>query len=181
LGTDAVTTEKIAANAVNTVDITDSAVTNAKMADDSVGTTEIIDNSVTNAKMADDSINTTEIVSGAITTAKLSTEALVLRLGTGYAAGDTAMTGTMAFDADYSSGGETVTVTGMNSITSLMVVPSKGGYVFEIQENSPTAGSFAIKAMESTPAGGALVETSAGADLSAITGVRYQAIGPPTP
>jgi hypothetical protein len=57
LAADAVDSDKIADGAVDTVHIADSNITTAKLADDSVTTVKITDANVTTAKLADDSVS----------------------------------------------------------------------------------------------------------------------------
>ena len=173
----AVTTSKIANGAVSAADIAADAVTAAKIASGAVGSSEIDTDAVTSAEMLDGSVDTTELADAAVTTAKLAADIGVLSLGTGYSGGDQVLTGTMSFDATYTTGGEDVTTT-LGTIRSVMTVPSKSGYVFEVVETSFATGSFKLKAMQgASTTGSALAEVTAGTDLSGVTSVRYQAIG----
>ncbi len=172
----AVTRDRIARNSISTRKIIDHTIKSRDLKNGSVTKDRIADNAVTNAKMADNSVDTTEIVALAVTNAKLGADVLVMRLGAGFTAGDTMVNATMSFDATYAAGGEIVSPG--TSLTAVMIVPSKGGYVFEIDETSFSAGSFRIKAMETSDTTSApLTEVTAGTDLSAITNVRYLAIG----
>ena len=184
----AVTTDRIAAGAVRRGKIAAGAVRSYHIKDGGVWTRDIRNlavtnaklaaNAVTNAKMADDSVNSDEIVDLAVTNAKLGADVMVMRLGDGFTAGDEMVNGTTSFNASYTTGGVNVSPSGVTTLTAVMIVPSKGGYVFEIDETSFTAGSFKIKAMETSDTTSApLTEVTAGTDLSAITNVRYLAIG----
>jgi hypothetical protein len=67
-----ITAAKMAADAINTVNIVNLAVTDAKLAADSVLTAKIKDGNVTQAKLASDSVSTVKIVNLAVTNAKLA-------------------------------------------------------------------------------------------------------------
>lgn len=81
LGTNAVTSGKIAPGAVDstaiadgavgTVDLADNAVTLAKMADNSVGSAELVDGSVGNAELANNAVTSAKIADGTIALADL--------------------------------------------------------------------------------------------------------------
>jgi len=68
----AVTTAKLAANAVTTVKITDANVTVSKLATDSVTTVKIVDANVTAAKLASDAVTTVKILDANVTTTKIA-------------------------------------------------------------------------------------------------------------
>jgi hypothetical protein len=68
----AITSSKIAANNVNTIHIADNAITNTKIAANAINTTHIADNTITNAKITVNAVNTTQIIDGAVTTPKIA-------------------------------------------------------------------------------------------------------------
>ncbi len=68
----AVSSAKIATNAVTTVKITDANVTSAKLADGAVTTAKITDANVTTTKVADSAVTSAKIANDAITEPKLS-------------------------------------------------------------------------------------------------------------
>ncbi|MDP1809659.1 MAG: hypothetical protein Q8L35_09025 [Actinomycetota bacterium] len=180
----AVTTDKIADSAVTTAKIADSAVTTAKIADSAVTTAKIAAGAVGTSDIADEAVSTAKIADSAITTAKIASSATVLRLGSGYAAGDTISTATMTVSGPslaYTTGGTNVTTT-VSNIKSVMIVPSKSGYVFEIDDSSFTTGFFKVKAMysratsPSVETSASLIELTNGATVT-ISNVRYQVIG----
>lgn len=72
----AVTSAKVASNAINTTHITDNAITNIKMAANAVNTPQIADNAVTSSKVAANAINTTHIADNAVTTTHFSDNAV---------------------------------------------------------------------------------------------------------
>jgi hypothetical protein len=72
----AVTTDKIAANAVVTADIADGAVTTEKIAAGAVATVDIADSAVTTAKIADSAITSGKIADGAVATADIADSAV---------------------------------------------------------------------------------------------------------
>lgn len=158
-------------------DIEDGSIDANDIEDGSISAEDIEDGGLDSDDIEDESIDTSAIADGAITTAKLAADIGVLLLGEGYSGGDQLITDTMSFDATYATGGESVTTT-VGEISSVMIVPSKGGYVFEIDESSFTAGSFKVKAMQTgSTTGSPLSQVAGGTDLSAIEDVRYQVIG----
>ena len=68
----AVTTPKLADNAVTTVKISDGAVTTPKLADNAVTTIKINDGAVTTPKIADNAVTTPKIADNAVTTIKIN-------------------------------------------------------------------------------------------------------------
>lgn len=80
--------------------------------------------------------------------------------------------GTVAFDSQYATGGESVSLPGFKEIVYLAAGP-KAGYVFEFdQENSK------LKVLEVSGAtSDVLVQVASSSDLSALTSVPYLAIG----
>ena len=75
--TGAISSDKLASNAVTTVKITDANVTAAKLAADSVITAKILDANVTSAKLASDSVITAKILDANVTAAKLATDSVI--------------------------------------------------------------------------------------------------------
>jgi hypothetical protein len=73
---DAVTSAKIAANAVTASEIAAGAVVAGKIAADAVTATEIAAGSITTAKIAANAVTASEIAAGAITTAKLAANSI---------------------------------------------------------------------------------------------------------
>ena len=187
----AVKTSKIQDGAVNTSKVKDFTLKTRDLAEGAISNARLMDNAVSSAKIANGAIGTSDLATGAVTTAKIADTAVtaaklaadigVLRLGSGYAGGDRILTGTMSFDGSYATGGELVSIsTSLTVIKSLMIVPSKSGYVFEIDETSFTAGQFKVKAFQTGDSTAApLGEVPAATDLSGVTSVRFEAIGTP--
>jgi hypothetical protein len=71
-----VTTNKLAPNAVNSAKILDGTILVGDLADDAVETTKIKNDAVITAKLADDAVTTVKITNGNVTTAKLSNDAV---------------------------------------------------------------------------------------------------------
>jgi len=67
---------QIADNAVTTNKIANDAITNAKVANNAIDTAEIVTDAITNAKIANNAVDTAEIVADAITSAKIAAGAL---------------------------------------------------------------------------------------------------------
>src|SRR3972149_2448788 len=130
----------------------------ADVPDNSVTSAKIVTGAIQAVDIANSAIKSNKIRNGAVTTSKLAADIGVLSLGTGYSGGDQVLTGTMSFDATYTTGGEDVTTT-LGTIRSVMTVPSKSGYVFEVVETSFATGSFKLKAMQgASTTGSALAE-----------------------
>jgi hypothetical protein len=72
----AITTAKLADDAVTTIKITDANVTTAKLANDAVETAKIKDANVTTDKLADDAVTTIKITDANVTTNKLAANAV---------------------------------------------------------------------------------------------------------
>ncbi|HEB12909.1 MAG TPA: hypothetical protein ENI11_04450 [Actinobacteria bacterium] len=175
----ALTTDRIAAGAVRRGKIATGAVRSYHIIDGGVWTRNIKNLAVTNAKLAANAVTADKIADNAVTNAKLGADVMVMRLGSGFTAGDTMVNGTMSFNATYTTGGVNVSPSGLTTVTAVMIVPSKEGIVFEVDETSfAIDGSFNVEAWQTgDTTGGPLGEVTAGTDLSAITGVRYLAIG----
>jgi len=82
---------------------------------------------------------------------------------------------TIAFDNDYPTGGESLTPAdlGMGEF-DVVVIGSKGGYVFEYDYTAKT-----VLVFQGPVAAGVLDQAANNADLSTLTGVRVYAIGRP--
>jgi hypothetical protein len=74
---DAITSAKIADDAVVTASIADDAITSALIADDAVGTAAIADDAITAALIADDAVGSAAIADDAITSALIADDAVV--------------------------------------------------------------------------------------------------------
>ncbi|MCZ7556271.1 MAG: hypothetical protein M5R41_07710 [Bacteroidia bacterium] len=72
----AVRTEKVMDGAITTAKLNDEAVTHAKLADDAVGTSKLHDNAVTSMKLAEASVTTAKIADNAVTAAKIANDAV---------------------------------------------------------------------------------------------------------
>ena len=87
VATGAITTAKLAADAVTSAKITDGTIVVGDLADDAVETAKIKDANVTTAKLADDAVETIKIKNAAVTNAKLDKSNIPLS-GFGAAAAD---------------------------------------------------------------------------------------------
>ncbi|MBO9563322.1 MAG: hypothetical protein J7621_11135 [Niastella sp.] len=68
----AVTTAKLGDGSVTTAKVADANITTAKLADGSVTTAKVVDANITTAKLADGSVTTAKVMDAAVTTAKLA-------------------------------------------------------------------------------------------------------------
>ncbi len=85
------------------------------------------------------------------------------------------LTGSLAFDDSYPTGGETVDLSGYFSDIHMVLIEPKSGYVFEYDYTNKKV--LAYYADYNGAADGALIEVAAAVDLSALTDVRFVAIG----
>jgi len=76
IATDAVTNDKLSTDAVTTDKIQNNSITSIKLANDSVTTDKIQNNSITSIKLANDAVTTDKIPNNAITTIKLANDAV---------------------------------------------------------------------------------------------------------
>lgn len=76
LGANAVTTAKIASNAVTANELSNGAVTNAKLASGAVDSGKLADSAVTTAKIAGNAIDSSKIASGAVGSTQLASGAV---------------------------------------------------------------------------------------------------------
>jgi hypothetical protein len=76
IANDAVTNDKVAANAIDTAEIVDDAVTNAKVAADAINTSQLVDDAVTQAKIANNAVGSDQLANDAVTNAKVANNAI---------------------------------------------------------------------------------------------------------
>jgi hypothetical protein len=86
------------------------------------------------------------------------------------------VTGTIAFDSSYPTGGESLTPANMalSRVQSVSILP-KSGYVFEYDYTNSKV--LAYYADYDAVADGALIQVPDTTNLSTLTGVRFNAIG----
>ena len=85
------------------------------------------------------------------------------------------LTGSIAFDGEYPTGGEPMDISDMFTSLKAVFFESKGGYVFEYDY-----GNKKVKAMvgnNDNATDGPLVEVANETDLSALTAVKFLAVG----
>ena len=73
---DGITSDKIAAGAVDSADLASDAVTNSKVADDAIGTDQVANNAITGDKILDLTVDTDDIATDAVTGAKIANDAV---------------------------------------------------------------------------------------------------------
>jgi hypothetical protein len=81
-------------------------------------------------------------------------------------------TGTIAFDSSYPTGGESIT---FGFTPAVVIVESKAGYVFSYDYTNEKV--LAYLADYDAAADGVLIQVGNATNLSALTDVRYVAIG----
>lgn len=84
------------------------------------------------------------------------------------------VSGTIAFDASYPTGGESLlnSQLGLDTVTSISVFPTNG-FVFQYRPD-PT---FTVRVYRSGTADAVLNEVTAATDLSSLTAVPFEAFG----
>lgn len=85
------------------------------------------------------------------------------------------LTGSVAFDSSYPTGGEAMDISAMFNSLKIVLFESKAGYVFEYDYANKK-----VKAMMGNNDGtadGPLVEVADKTDLSALTAVKFLAVG----
>jgi len=85
------------------------------------------------------------------------------------------VTGTIAFSASYPTGGETFDLSNKVPKLKVVLIENKSGYIFEYDYANK---KVKVYYCDYDAAGdGALIEVANATDLSALTGVRFMAIG----
>jgi hypothetical protein len=85
------------------------------------------------------------------------------------------LTGSVAFDSSYPTGGESMDISDMFTSLKAVFFESKGGYVFEYDY-----GNKKVKAMmgdNDSATDGPMVEVTDKTNLSALTAVKFLAVG----
>lgn len=82
--------------------------------------------------------------------------------------------GSLAFDSSYPTGGESMTFPGFFNVAIVLIEPS-AGYIFQYDYTNSKV--LAYYADYDAVADGALIQVANTTDLSALTDVRYVAIG----
>ncbi|MEN9362945.1 MAG: Invertebrate iridescent virus 22, partial [Bacteroidota bacterium] len=77
LASDAVTSTKILDGTIATADLADNSITSAKISDGTLATADLADNSITSAKISDGTIATTDLADNSITSAKIGNGEIV--------------------------------------------------------------------------------------------------------
>lgn len=85
------------------------------------------------------------------------------------------VTGTIAFDSSYPTGGEALDLSGKLKTLKSVMLENKSGYVFEYDYANKLVKAYYYD--YDAGADGAAIEVANTTDLSAVTGVRFTAIG----
>lgn len=86
-----------------------------------------------------------------------------------------AVVATIAFDASYPTGGESLTAANLGlGVIDHVTIGAKSGYVFEYDYTNSKVIAYVEEAVA---AGGALLEVADTTDLATLTGVRLRAVG----
>ncbi len=85
------------------------------------------------------------------------------------------LTGSLAFDSSYPTGGESVDLSNIFSDIHLVLIEPKAGYVFEYDYTNKKVKAY--WADYDGAADAVLIEVTDTTDLSALTDVRFMAIG----